>query len=181
MAPLSSTSRSSLGRTLDGGDCNDAGPAKALPVLASYMLPWQGHSPLFLPSSGQNRHRHHRCKQTMLYALNAETSSFSPPYSGGSLMNCHLLKGSSSRTLSPVDGYRIACEELIGNVLTFACVPSGSVTGALCKLPPIGLGMNLPQSINGVNVITVPAAAMSFRKSRLETLPPFSEGCWDMI
>jgi hypothetical protein len=40
--------------------------------------------------------------------------------------------------------------------------------------------MNFPQSMNGVNDITVPAAAKSFKKSRLETLP-FSEGCWVII
>src|SRR6476659_5792326 len=49
-----------LGNTLLGGACSEAGPANALPVRGSYMLPWHGHSPLFLPSCGQYFQRHQR-------------------------------------------------------------------------------------------------------------------------
>jgi hypothetical protein len=34
----------------------------------------------------------------------------------------------------------------------------------------------LPQSTNGVKVMTVPAAAINFRKSRRDTLPPIAGG-----
>jgi hypothetical protein len=44
------------------------------------------------------------------------------------------------------------------------------------------LGKNFPQSTNGINVKTVPAAAINFKKSRLETLPPkFGGVCCDII
>jgi hypothetical protein len=41
----------------------------------------------------------------------------------------------------------------------------------------VGFGRNFPQSTKGANVITVPAAAISFKKSRLDTLPRLPEGC----
>jgi hypothetical protein len=34
----------------------------------------------------------------------------------------------------------------------------------------------LPQSTKGVKVMTVPAAAINFRKSRRDTLPPIAGG-----
>jgi hypothetical protein len=50
-----------------------------------------------------------------------------------------------------------------GDVL-FAWVPLGSWAFAL--------GKSLPQSTNGVKDMTVPAAAINFRKSRLDTQWP---------
>jgi hypothetical protein len=50
-----------------------------------------------------------------------------------------------------------------GDVL-FVWVPLGSWAFAL--------GKNLPKSINGEKVMTVPAAAINFRKSRLDTREP---------
>src|SRR5215203_6901367 len=94
MSPLESTSRPRYGRTFEGGPCSDAGPAKAWPVAGSYILPWHGHSPLFRPSSGQYFHRHHRCRQIILYALKAEASFLSPPSSFGSLISCHVRNDS---------------------------------------------------------------------------------------
>jgi hypothetical protein len=44
-----------------------------------------------------------------------------------------------------------------------------------------GLGKNLPQSTNGAKVITVPAAAISFRKSRRDTFPPEPGGACCVI
>jgi hypothetical protein len=41
-----------------------------------------------------------------------------------------------------------------------------------------GFGKNLPQSTKGVKVMTVPAAAINFRKSRRDTLPPIAGGVW---
>src|SRR6266487_2890091 len=92
--PSLSISKSNSGSTLEGGDCNDAGPANALPVRGSYILPWHGHSPLFLPGSGQYFHKHQRCKHTILYILNAETSVLCPPNSSGNLINCQSLNAS---------------------------------------------------------------------------------------
>jgi hypothetical protein len=43
---------------------------------------------------------------------------------------------------------------------------------AFADIFPAGLGKNLPQSIKGMKVITVPAAAISFRKSRRDTFLP---------
>src|SRR5215217_7144192 len=62
-----------------------------------------------------------------------------------------------------------------------ACDPSGSSTLALSDTLAAGLGKNLPQSTNGTKVITVPAAAISFRKSRRDTLPPRFGGVWCVI
>src|SRR5918911_2845407 len=104
ISPLLSTSRSNLGRTFEGGDCKDAGPAKACPVSGSYILPWQGHSPLFLPGSGQYFHRHQRCRHTMLYIRNADSSFLLPPNSSGNLINCHILNDSLFKTGSSVFG-----------------------------------------------------------------------------
>jgi hypothetical protein len=39
-----------------------------------------------------------------------------------------------------------------------------------------GFGKNLPQSTKGVKVMTVPAAAINFRKSRRDTFPPVAGG-----
>src|SRR5919112_2841403 len=57
-----------------------------------------------------------------------------------------------------------------------ATVPSAS--SALTFWPSLltGFGKNLPQSTNGVKVMTVPAAAINFRKSRRDTLPPIAGG-----
>src|SRR5215216_320778 len=104
ISPLLSTSRFKLGRTFEGGDCKDAGPAKAFPVRGSYILPWQGHSPLFLPGSGQYFHRHHRCRHTMLNILNADASLLLPPSSSGNRMNCHILNASLFKTGSSLLG-----------------------------------------------------------------------------
>jgi hypothetical protein len=49
-------------------------------------------------------------------------------------------------------------------VLLFAWVPLGSWAFAL--------GKSLPQSTNDVKVMTVPAAAINFRKSRLDIQGP---------
>jgi hypothetical protein len=48
--------------------------------------------------------------------------------------------------------------------MLFAWVPLGSWAFAL--------GKNLPQSTNGAKVMTVPTAAINFRKSRLDTQGP---------
>jgi hypothetical protein len=40
------------------------------------------------------------------------------------------------------------------------------------EILPAGLGRNLPHSIKGIKVTTVPAAAISFRKSRRDTFLP---------
>jgi hypothetical protein len=40
------------------------------------------------------------------------------------------------------------------------------------EILPAGLGKNLPHSIKGMKVTTVPAAAISFRKSRRDTFLP---------
>ena len=60
MKPSASVSKSRRGSELLGAGWYDAGPANAVPVRGSYMLPWQGHSPLILPSSGQYFHTHHK-------------------------------------------------------------------------------------------------------------------------
>src|SRR3712207_8075941 len=57
-----------------------------------------------------------------------------------------------------------------------ATVPSASSAFALSPWLLTGFGKNLPQSTNGVNVMTVPAAAISFRKSRRDTRPPIAGG-----
>jgi hypothetical protein len=41
---------------------------------------------------------------------------------------------------------------------------------------PVGFGKNLPQSIKGIKVTIVPAAAMSLRKSRRDTFLPHLGG-----
>jgi hypothetical protein len=40
------------------------------------------------------------------------------------------------------------------------------------EILPAGLGRNLPHSMKGIKVTTVPAAAISFRKSRRDTFLP---------
>src|SRR3712207_5695444 len=57
-----------------------------------------------------------------------------------------------------------------------ATVPSASSAFALSPWLLTGFGKNLPQSTNGVNVMTVPAAAINFRKSRRDTFPPIAGG-----
>src|SRR5438093_10272150 len=110
MLPSVAISKSNLDNTLLGGACREAGPANALPVRGSYMLPWHGHSPLFLPSWGQYFQRHQRCKHTWLYILNAETSFLVPPSSSGKRINCHTLNDSLFNTGSLVLGYITASE-----------------------------------------------------------------------
>src|SRR5437867_10767746 len=63
-------------------------------------------------------------------------------------------------------------EELISNLLTLAISPSGSTAWTFWPILVAGFGRNLPQSTNGANVITVPAAAINLRKSRRDTFPP---------
>ena len=53
--------------------------------------------------------------------------------------------------------------------LIFAWVPSGSSAFARLATFDWVLGKNLPQSTKGANVMTMPAAAINFRKSRLDT------------
>src|SRR6058998_2960894 len=63
-------------------------------------------------------------------------------------------------------------EELTSKVLTLATVPSGSTAWTFSPMLDAGFGKNLPQSTKGANVTTIPAAAISLRKSRRDTFPP---------
>src|SRR6185503_4732535 len=180
-SPFASASNSSLGKAFEGGPWSDAGPWNATPVRGSYMLPWHGHAPappiifegsLLSGPRGKYFQRHHKCRHTMLYSLNDEMSSESPPSSFGSLISCQVLNDSLFRTGSSDLGYITTSELFRGNVWilagTFPLITTLVFSATVVAL----LGKNLPQSTKGVNVITVPAAAINFRKSRLDTFRP---------
>src|ERR671934_1583124 len=95
-SPFASASRSGLGSTFEGGPCNEAGPAYALPIKGSYVLVWHGHAIVF--DFDLYLYRHHKCRQTMLYSRNAETSFLPPPSSRENLISCHVRNASLFRT-----------------------------------------------------------------------------------
>src|ERR671924_47372 len=70
----------------------------------------------------------------------------------------------------------ITSEWLTSKVLTFTTVPSASSAFTFWLTLLVGFGKNLPQSTKGAKVMTVPAAAINFRKSRRDTFPPSTGG-----
>ena len=89
-------------------------------------------------------------------------------------MNCYFLNGSASRAESPVVGYVITSDVFGSISLMLACaLVLGIINGTFSRNVLIGFGIKFPNGIKGAKAKPVPAAPISFRKSRLDKLDFF--------